>query len=1156
MRLTDSGKIIFSPSDLIVFSMSPFASWMDHAQKAGKIAVVPGKASPEMELLARMGDGHEKKVLEGYRAVASVCDLSPGKDFEERFAKTKEAIERREKILYQAALRGGGFEGYSDFITLGTDGVYQIWDTKLARTPKPYFVIQLCAYSEMFAEATGENAAKKFGIILGPPKKEGEESERVEFAFEDFRYYYENLKSRFFELHDNFTSELETCPEPEPRADHGRWQDHVDEMLKERDHLCRVAGITRSQIDKLNKNGITTLGKLAELKGSVPKMAPARIEKLSTQARLQRATEKLRETDKNAAPLFELIPKTVDGPPQGLYALPKPSPNDVFFDMEGFPFNSGLEYLFGNTIHKKGGGYEFVDFWAHDRASEKKAFEAFIDWVFARWQDDDGLHIYHYASYEQNAVSNLMTLHDTREREVDDLLRNNVFVDLYRIVKNGIYVGEESYSLKKIEHLYNVIRGENVASAVDSVVQYAAWIESGESSDWKKSRILNDIREYNKVDCESTADLCAWLRKTAADNGIGYIPYQTPDKEQDEKKEDPEIVREKNEIIQRLRDERNENKDEAAGVLSDLIGFHRREAKPGWWHFFDLAKKLPEELRDEPDCIVGIEKVGETGPQDKSLRQNYTFDKQQECKLSSAKQPTVYFQVDLRTSFTLFDLNYTTGELTLKASQKTLDKPAFGGAFPTEGTFIAKSRITNEPLPTALCSIGKNYAAGISPASLEAFLTRRPPLDAIQREGETTVDAAVRIADSMDGDCLVIQGPPGTGKTYTAARLILSLIADGKRIGIMSNSHKAILNLVDECCKDAKERTLPLSVLKAGGDKDEQMAAKHSNIAFVGGGKDAVAAWLDSGKKALIGGTAWLFAREEWIENDGENMLDFLFIDEAGQVCVANAVAVSRAAKNLVLLGDQMQLEQPMQGKHPGDSGLSSLQYALKDVEESKEGSPAIHAVVPDGGGLFLGTSYRMHPDVCDFISESIYEDRLASFADCDRQRIAVTRSAKSLIKKEHGIVFSPVEHDGDTQYSDDEANRVVAIFNELLGREYTDKDGKTRPLELKDFLFITPYNAQVVRLTGLLPDDARIGSVDRLQGQQAPVCLLSLCSSVGEYGSRGLGFILDRNRVNVAISRAQCLAVVVADPRIANDSAASIKEMKLLNLFCKLNKY
>lgn len=1152
MRIIN-GKAIYSPSDLVVFSMSPFASWMEHAYKAEMIAATPGDADEESKFLAQMGDEHERTVLADHQATMSVCDLSVGNDFEERLEATKQAVQRREKILYQPALRGREFEGYADFITLGSDNVYQIWDTKLARSPKPYFIIQLCAYTEMFAETTGEAAAKKFGIILGPSGKEGEGRERVEFAFEDFRYYFENLKERFLALHNNFTGRLTTRPEPDPKGEHGRWNEYVAEMMKECDHLCRVAGITRGQIEKLSEAGVTTLGALAELSTPVPKMPPATVEKLATQARLQRATEKLRETDANAAPLFELIPRKDDVTPQGLYALPRSSPKDVFFDMEGFPFNGGLEYLFGNTILGKKGEYEFVDFWAFDRATEKKAFQDFIDWVYERWQVDPTMHIYHYAHYERNAVSNLMTRHDTREKEVDDLLRNDVFVDLYRIVKNGLYIGAESYSLKKVEYLYNVVRGENVASAVDSVMQFGKWIDSGEPRDWKESPILSDIREYNKVDCESTARLCEWLRKVAADNKIPNLPYQTLDESLEAKPEEPEFVREKNRVITALRDRREE--DAPAGTLSDLINFHRREEKPSWWRFFDLAKKLPEELRDEADCVAELKAVGEPTPEKKSLIQKYSFDPEQECTLSSTKQPSVFFQADIRTDLKLFDLDGLAGELTLKASQAKLEQSTLGGSFPAEGSIIHKSSIDYSTLQNALLSIGENYLNKTSVGSMSAFLSRKPPDGAFQEQGETTVDAAIRIADSMDGDCLVIQGPPGTGKTYTAARLIISLIAKGKGIGVCSNSHKAILNLVDECCIAARKENIPLRVLKAGGDKDESMIDKHPNIEFVDGGKKAIESWIAAGKRPLIAGTAWLFASDRWVEEDSDDRLDFLFIDEAGQVSLANTVAASRSAKNLVLLGDQMQLEQPIQGLHPGDAGLSALQYALKDVEESKEGAPVIHPVVPEGTGLFLGVSRRMHPDVCEFISDSVYEGRLESFADCGRQRIAIANSPNSLIDKEHGIVFSPVEHDGNTQSSDEEAERVLAIYNELCGREYTDRDGKTQTLGLDDFLFIAPYNAQVVRLRERLPEKARVGSVDRFQGQEAPVCILSLCSSVGEYGSRGLSFILDQNRINVAISRAQCLAVVVADPRIASDSAGSIKEMKLLNLFCKLAK-
>lgn len=246
---------------------------------------------------------------------------------------------------------------------------------------------------------------------------------------------------------------------------------------------------------------------------------------------------------------------------------------------------------------------------------------------------------------------------------------------------------------------------------------------------------------------------------------------------------------------------------------------------------------------------------------------------------------------------------------------------------------------------------------------------------------------------------------------------------------------------------------------------------------------------------------------------------------------------MTRCTKNLVLLGDQMQLEQPIQGAHPGDAELSALQYALKDVDNSREDAAVFHSVVPDDYGIFLGESRRMHPAVCDFISESVYNGRLHSHPDCANQAIDVPGDHNA-----YGIVFHGIEHDGNIQDSEEEVEQVLEVYKELLGRLYTDKYGITKPLELSDFLFIAPYNAQVRALERRLPAGARVGSVDKFQGQEPPVCILSLCSSFGEYGSRGIGFILNQNRINVAISRAQCIAVVVADPRIATTSPSSIE--------------
>ncbi len=343
----------------------------------------------------------------------------------------------------------------------------------------------------------------------------------------------------------------------------------------------------------------------------------------------------------------------------------------------------------------------------------------------------------------------------------------------------------------------------------------------------------------------------------------------------------------------------------------------------------------------------------------------------------------------------------------------------------------------------------------------------------------------------MAGGCLVIQGPPGTGKTFTASRVIASLLASGKKIGVASNSHKAVVNLLIACGEAVRERGGRLQGVKVGGETGGPLFADNPGFHHAPD-SSAAQAFYQGG---VIGGTAWLFTRPEW-----EGALDFLFIDEAGQVALANAIAMARCAHNLVLLGDQMQLEQPVQGSHPGDAGLSALQYALKDTEASRPDAPLFHAVVPPDAGLFLGESRRMHPSVCRFISESIYGGRLGSHADCGRQSIAVPMGQSNLVTSDSGIVFSGVEHDGNIQQSDEEVARVLAIYNELSGRLYTGKDGSTKLLALEDFLFIAPYNAQVRALQSALPNGARVGSVDRFQGQEAPVCILSLCSSYGEY--------------------------------------------------------
>jgi uncharacterized protein len=662
-------------------------------------------------------------------------------------------------------------------------------------------------------------------------------------------------------------------------------------------------------------------------------------------------------------------------------------------------------------------------------------------------------------------VRRLSTRHDTRQDQVDELLRQEVFFDLYQIVRQGIRIGENSYSIKTVERLYRQKRATEVATAGDSIVQYSRWMESHEPGDWNKSPILKGIRDYNEDDCRSTAQLAQWLRDTARMHGI--VPAAGPAKAVEERELSEEAVARQN-LAKQLR----LKIDEPANVLADVVDFHRREQKPMWWRMFDRADASPEERRDDPGCIEGVEAEGDCVTEKRSLVQAYRFDPSQECKL--AKEDKVCFSHDLETTYEIVHLDASSGLVKLKIGKKTLDDRC-EGKFPAKGALIKDEYVNQHPIPDALTAVANGANSGQLHPPVAALLERWPPAATMQQPSESTIEAAIRIARQVAGGCLVIQGPPGTGKTYAASQVICALLAEGNFIGIASNSHKAIMNLLKACGDAVGTSGGVLEGIKVGGEADAEFFKANHSMKHVAGSGDARAAY----KGGVVGGTAWLFSRPEW-----EGVLDYLFIDEAGQVSLANAIAMARCAKNLILLGDQMQLEQPIQGAHPGDAGLSVLQYALKDVQLSVLDVPVFHAVVPQDYGLFLGESRRMHPDVCRFISESIYEGRLKSHPDCARQRIA---APGGIIAKEHGIVFSPVEHDGNIQQSDEEVARVKAIYDELIGRSYRDKDGKNRPLALNDFLFIAPYNAQVRALQSALPQGARVGSVDKFQGQEAP---------------------------------------------------------------------
>ncbi|MCP3981132.1 MAG: TM0106 family RecB-like putative nuclease [bacterium] len=1099
-------RITYSPGDLSRFMESRFVTWMNRLalEQPGRHEQDP--AGEELDMLRRRGNDHERQVLEALRAEGrDVHEIPDGPGAEEA---TLEALASGCEVIYQGSLSKTPFAGRPDFLLrrerpsrLG-DWSYEPLEAKLARRPKPPAVIQLCAYAEMLEAAQGLRP-ERLHVRLGS-------GESAELRTLDYWFYYRSLYDEFLRFMTEFDED--TRPVPEQYARHAPWATHAESALEELDHLSGVAGITSAQVRRLEAHGIESMAELAA-RPTPPKgraLREATYRKLHDQARLQVASRGLDR------PLYEIVPPDHQKP-EGLALLPPASRLDVFFDMEGYPLGAApLEYLFGAT-HVEDGERRFSDWWAHDAEEECLAFEEFIDWVTRRVCDDPTMHVYHYGAYEVSAIRRLMGLHGTREVAIDALFKHGVFVDLYDIVRDGIRIGEPRYSIKNVEKLYRDDREAEVSSAVDSIVYYDRWTESGEPRDWRESPILNDIRDYNRDDCDSTLMLVDWLRGCQEDEGIGWAGEQTQDDDRRAPRETPEVA---SALLERAANEHDT-------ILGQLVEFHRREDRPMWWTWFDRHEMNEEQLIEDLGCLGGLERTHDREDWDGNwVTLSYRFDPEQDTKLRVGDRCSPPRAEDVTAEIVELDLD--AGRASVKLQGAWIGR--LGNRPPERLSLIPKEYIGANSISSSIQKTAERWLEVASaPDALLDFLDRRAPrLRGIERgrpliaPGESPTDAAMRVVPAMDGTTLSIQGPPGTGKTTISARVILELIRNKKRVGVTSNSHKAILNLMIKCGEMAQGR---LSCLKAGGARDDRL---FEVCPFAEHEKNFDAAPMVD-RFPLVGGTAWLFSR-----HDVQGKFDYLFVDEAGQVSVANLVGMARASKNIVLVGDQMQLPQPIQGSHPGDSGLSTLDYLLGD-----------RATVPEEMGLFLGTTYRLHPDLCGFISSAFYEDRLVSAEG--RERRVVRRAGRDA-----GVVFVPVEHEGNTQASAEEVDAVAALVDELIGCERTDVDGNSAGrLTEEHILVVAPYNLQVRKLQQRLREGVRVGTVDKFQGQEAPVVIVSLCASEGHGSPRGLDFLLQPNRLNVALSRAQSLAFVVGHPGLARTRASTVEQMCLINRFC-----
>ena len=1122
---TIDGQMRLSASDLVGHLSCRHLTGLDLAVANGDLEK-PKIWDPLLEILRERGAIHEQNYIDHLKGRGfDVVRIEGGGITKKQVEETLAAMRAGAQVVIQGALLDGKWEGRADILmrvdqpsALG-NWSYEVIDTKLARETKAGAVLQLCLYSDLVQSVQG--TLPEYMSIVSP----WSDYEPQTYRTTDYSAYY-RLVQRSLEASAAQDEVAQTYPDPKEHCDICRWRLGCDARRRDDDHLCLVAGISKLQIGELQRQGVNTTAALA----GVPLPLPWKPERGSANS-YERVREQARvqvEGREKGEPVHEILELE---PGYGLACLPEPSQGDIFFDLEGDPFagEGGLEYLFGTVMLSENGEEEYSGQWALSREQEKAAFEAFVDFVLARWQQHPDMHIYHFAPYEPGALKRLMGRYATREEEIDRMLRARLFVDLYGVVRRAIRASVESYSIKELEKFYGFTRSVALPEANQAlaVVQANLELEDIEAINEESKQI---VASYNRDDCASTRHLRDWLEGIRAALIADGAQIERPEPgEGDPSEAISDWQKLINGLVERLTAdvpvdavERN-NEQQARWVLANILDWHRREEKSLWWEFFRLAELPAEDLFDERSGIAGLTFVDAVGGTARAPIHRYHFPAQ---------------ETDLRGGEDLRNIGGAAlGKLDdIVFENRTIDIKKRGDSAGLHPAAVFSHQVINtKVLADALIRIGEYVAdhglEGDGPyQAARDLLLRVPPRigdQTVRQDGESALNAALRIAPALTGGVLPIQGPPGAGKTYAGARMICTLVREGKTVGITANSHKVIRNLLDEVIKAAEEDGVDLHCIQKVNDAEDNLprltfSKKNEDVLGAIGGACQVAA-----------GTAWLWARP-----DAQDSVDVLFVDEAAQMSLANVLAISHAGSTIVLLGDPQQLEQPTQGSHPEGTGTSALDHILGE-----------HQTIPWDRGLFLEETWRLHPDICTFTSEMFYEGRLGSRTGLEIQSVVTTGPIYG-----NGLRFLPVVHEGNQSSSPEEANKVFTLMRDLLAAKacWINKDGNEQPLTLDDILIIAPYNAQVFEIQTRLPAGARVGTVDKFQGQEAPVVIYSMATSSPSDAPHGMDFLYSLNRLNVASSRARCVCVLIASPSLFEPDCRTPQQMRLANAFCR----
>ena len=1148
MKIVD-GRVRVAASDVANFLACQELTQLDLRAARGVLRP-PHPRDLGFEDLVRRGEEHERAVLEGFRADGwEVTDLSGAAD---PVGATAAAIRDRAGVIYQGTLAGAGdgvpLFGRPDFLVradllTAPDGEprpggrhYEVVDAKLARTAKARAVLQTAFYSRLLAELQGTEP-RWMHLALG-------HGEFVPFKVRDFAAYERQTRRRLEEVL-GAGPPADLYPEPVEHCAICRWSERCAGRRRQDDDLSLVAGMTIGQRRELKAAAIATRRGFAG-RAELPRLnrvSPDVLERSQSQARLQVASE----DDGTIA--YRLLDPERDAegalvPNRGLLALPEPVTGDLFFDIEGARYYSedsrefGLQYLFGvvdTADLDEAGRPRYTPIWAFDRRGEKRAFEELVDFITTRRAVCPGLHVYHYNHYEPTSVDHLTELHGTRqeavgalmgrfatrEDEVDDLFRLGVFVDLYRVIRQGVQAGVESYSIKRLEPLCGYRRRVDLREATASLIEFEAALEDGTAAG---DAGRQTVAGYNEDDCRAALALRDWLENRRQDlaertgeqlpRPVVVEPVRAP--------EDPEVTRIRSALLAGVSASSWTDDERGRVLLADLLDWHRREDKPAWWRYFHVRELSPAELIGEPDALGGLTGGEIVDQVKKSEVRRFSFPPQ-EHRFSCGQAA---FDVETGRSWSVWTVDDANGTIELKIGN------GYDGPLPAG--LVEAGPIGTRELRERLRDLGGRVVregVGGGTAATELLL-RRPPSAAgpLLADGETAAEAALRLAVSLRRSYLPLQGPPGTGKTYTAAEQILALAAQGRTAGITGPSHAVIHQLIGTLGRRAGARGVALRI---GQRADQGNPFLHGSAIDLT--NERLERALRAGELDVAAGTVWLWARPGMADS-----VDTLFVDEAGQLSLANVLAVAGAARNLVLLGDPQQLAQPSQATHPPGAGASALGHILGE-----------RATMPEGAGLLLDQTYRMHPDLCRYTSEVFYDGKLHGVDGLGRQEIVGSGPFSG-----SGLRVVEVAHEGNTNASPEEAGEVARLAETLAGCSWRDRDGAVRAVGGGGILIVTPYNAQIRAIQNALAGRGLtgfgVGTVDKFQGREAPVVIYSMATSSADEAPRGMEFLYDGHRLNVATSRARAMAIIVASPDLIRVSCRTPHQMTLVNALCR----